>query len=195
MGLSLETKEGDVELMHPDLKEVLYDEQQIAARVKALGAQISADFAGEEVMLIGILKGAVVFFSDLVRAIDVKLKMDFMAISSYGSATKSTGVVRILKDLDKDITGMNVIIVEDIIDSGMSLAFLSEILVTRGAKTLSICVLLDKPSRRRTEIEVRYRGFEIPDKFVVGYGLDYDEYYRELPVIGVLRPEIYGGEE
>ncbi len=181
--------------MHPDLKTVLYDEQQIAARVKELGAQISRDFAGEEVMLIGILKGAVVFFSDLVRQIDVKVKMDFMAISSYGSATKSTGVVRILKDLDKDITGMNVIIVEDIIDSGMSLQFLSEILMTRGAKTLSICVLLDKPSRRRTEIDVRYRGFEIPDEFVVGYGLDYDEYYRELPVIGVLRPEIYGGEE
>ena len=181
--------------MHKDLQSVLYSEAQIKDRVRALGEQISKDYAGEQVMLVCILKGAVVFFSDLARAITGDVRMDFMAISSYGASTKTTGVVQILKDLSTDITGMNVIIVEDIIDSGMSLHFLSEILVTRGAKTLEICTLLDKPSRRRTYVPVKYSGFEIPDEFVVGYGLDYAEKYRELPEIGILKPCVYGGEE
>ena len=181
--------------MHRDLESVLFDEMQIQQRVKELGAQISADYVGKSVMLICILKGAVVFFADLVREISVDVQMDFMAISSYGAATKSTGAVQIIKDLSVDITGMHVIVVEDIIDSGMSLHFLSEILMTRGAKTLELCTLLDKPSRRRAQVNVKYRGFEIPDEFVVGYGLDYAEKYRELPVVGILKPSVYGGEE
>ena len=177
--------------MHKDFQSVMFSAEDIAKRVKEMGAEISKDYKGKEVVLIGILKGAVVFFADLMREITVPVKIDFMAVSSYGPATKSSGVVRILKDLDHDITGANVIIVEDIIDSGMSLSFLKESLLGRGAKSLKICVLLDKPSRRRTEIPVDYCGFEIPDEFVCGYGLDYDEYYRELPEIGILKPSVY----
>lgn len=179
--------------IHQDLAKVLYTEEQIRRRVRELGEMISRDFGDEEVVLVGILKGAVVFFADLMREIKLPVAIDFMAISSYGSATKTSGVVRILKDLDKDITDKNVIIVEDIVDSGMSLSFLKENLRSRGAKTLKICVLLDKPERRRCPIEVDYCGFQIPDEFVVGYGLDYAEHYREIPLIGVLKPEIYGG--
>ena len=177
--------------MMNDLKEILYDEAQIQACVTRLGEEISRDYEGKDLLLIGILKGAVVFFSDLIRSISIPLSMDFMAISSYGSATRSTGVVRILKDLDKPIDGRHVILVEDIIDSGMSLAFLKQTLIARGAASMKVCVLLDKPERRRTHVDVDYRGFVIPDDFVVGYGLDYAELYRNLPVIGVLKPEIY----
>ena len=177
--------------IHKDLEKILITGEEIQRRVRELGEQITRDFQGEEVLLVGILKGAVIFFADLARQIDLPVKMDFMAISSYGSATKSTGVVRILKDLDRDITGQNVIIVEDIVDSGMSLSFLKENLLSRGAKTLKICVLLDKPERRRIDIDVDYWGFVVPDEFVVGYGLDYAEYYRAMPDIGVLKPEVY----
>lgn len=177
--------------MMNDLKEILFDEAKIKECVGRLGREISRDYAGKDLLLVGILKGAVVFFSDLIRAIDIPLSMDFMAISSYGSATRSTGVVRILKDLDKPIDGRHVILVEDIIDSGMSLAFLKQTLYARGAASLKVCVLLDKPERRRTHVDVDYTGFVIPDEFVVGYGLDYAELYRNLPVIGVLKPEIY----
>ena len=177
--------------MMNDLKEVLFDEAKIKECVERLGREISRDYAGKDLLLVGILKGAVVFFSDLIRAIEIPLSMDFMAISSYGSATRSTGVVRILKDLDKPIDGRHVIIVEDIIDSGMSLAFLKQTLFARGAASMKVCVLLDKPDRRRTHVDVDYTGFVIPDEFVVGYGLDYAELYRNLPVIGVLKPEIY----
>ncbi|MGJ4849637.1 hypoxanthine phosphoribosyltransferase [Bacillota bacterium Meth-B3] len=177
--------------MTDDLCKILFSEEQIQARVAALGEAISRDFADEGVVLVGILKGAVVFLADLARSISVPVEMDFMAISSYGRATQSTGVVRILKDLDRDITGRRVIIVEDIVDSGMSLSFLKDNLNSRGAKSISICVLLDKPSRRRAHVDVDYCGFEVPDEFVVGYGLDYAERYRELPMIGVLKPEVY----
>lgn len=177
--------------MHKDLARVLLTQEEIHERVAELGAQITRDYAGEEVVLIGILKGAVVFFADLVRTIKLPVRMDFMAVSSYGSATRSTGVVRILKDLDRDVTGKNVIIVEDIIDSGMSLSFLMDNMISRGVRSVKICVLLDKPDRRRTQVNVDYCGFVIPDEFVVGYGLDYAERYRELPEIGVLKPEIY----
>jgi hypoxanthine phosphoribosyltransferase len=177
--------------MMNDLKEILFDEAQIKECVERLGKEISRDYAGKDLLLVGILKGAVVFFSDLIRAIDIPLCMDFMAISSYGSATRSTGVVRILKDLDKPIDGRHVIIVEDIIDSGMSLAFLKQALIARGAASMKVCVLLDKPDRRRTHVDVDYCGFVIPDEFVVGFGLDYAELYRNLPVIGILKPEIY----
>ena len=174
-----------------DLRDVLYTEEQLQKRVEEMGEMISRDFAGENVILVGILKGAVMFFADLARAISIPVQMDFMAITSYGTATKSSGVVRILKDLDHDITGRNVIIVEDIVDSGTSLSFLKDNLISRGAKSVSVCVLLDKPDRRRMHVDVNYRGFSIPDEFVVGYGLDYAEMYRELPVIGILKEEVY----
>lgn len=177
---------------YADLKdELLITREQIAKRVKEMGAEITRDFEGKDLTVICILKGAVVFFVDLIREIDLPMSMDFMAISSYGSATKSSGVVRILKDLDKPINGKDVLIVEDIVDSGMTLSFLKENLLSRGAASLHIITLLDKPERRRVPLEVDYFGFTIPDEFVVGYGLDYAEKYRNLPDIGVLRPEIY----
>ena len=178
--------------LYKDLKdEILLDREQIAARVKEMGQQITKDFAGKDLVAICILKGASVFFVDLIREIDLPMSVDFMAISSYGSATKSSGVVRILKDLDKPINGKDVLIVEDIVDSGMTLSFLKENLLSRGAKSLKIATLLDKPERRRVPLTSDYFGFIIPDEFVVGYGLDYAEKYRNLPDIGVLRPEIY----
>ena len=180
--------------MYADLKdELLLTREQIAARVKELGKQITEDFKGKDLTVVCILKGAVVFFVDLVREIDLPMSMDFMAISSYGSATKSSGVVRILKDLDKPINGKDVLIIEDIVDSGMTLSFLKENLLSRGAKSLKICTLLDKPERRREGITLQcdYVGFTIPNEFVVGYGLDFDEHYRNLPYVGVLKPEAY----
>ena len=178
--------------MYADLKEeLLLTRDQIAQRVREMGRQITEDFAGKDMVVICILKGAAVFFVDLIREIDLPMSMDFMAMSSYGSATKSSGVVRILKDLDKPINGKDVLVVEDIVDSGMTLSFLRENLLSRGAKSLKICTLLDKPDRRRVPLHVDYFGFVIPDEFVVGYGLDYAEKYRNLPDIGVLRPEIY----
>ena len=177
---------------YADLKdELLITRDQIAKRVKEMGAEITRDFEGKDLTVVCILKGAVVFFVDLVREIDLPMTMDFMAISSYGSATKSSGVVRILKDLDKPINGRDVLIIEDIVDSGMTLSFLKENLLSRGATSLHIATLLDKPERRRVPLHVDYFGFTIPDEFVVGYGLDYAEKYRNLPDIGVLRPEIY----
>jgi len=170
---------------------VLLTRNQIKTRVAEMGEQITADFEGQDVVFVGILKGAVVFFADLIRSIDLDLTIDFMAISSYGSATKSAGVVRIMKDLDHDILGKHVIIVEDIVDSGLTLSFLKENLLSRGAKSLKVCTLLDKRERRKVEIAVDYCGFPIPDEFVVGYGLDYAGLYRNLSDICVLKPEIY----
>ena len=178
--------------MYADLKdELLLTREQIAQRVKEMGRQITEDFRGKDMVVICILKGAVAFFVDLVREIDLPMSMDFMAISSYGSATKSSGVVRILKDLDKPINGKDVLVVEDIVDSGMTLSFLRENLLSRGAASLHIATLLDKPERRRVPLQVDYFGFLIPDEFVVGYGLDYAERYRNLPDIGILKPEVY----
>lgn len=177
--------------MHKDLAYVLLEEEAIQKRVEEMGRQITRDYEGKELVLVGILKGAVVFFSDLIRHVELPMSMDFMAISSYGNATKSAGVVRILKDLDKDIVGKHIIIVEDIVDSGLTLSFLKDNLVSRGAASLRICALLDKPERRKVDIKADYQGFTIPDAFVVGYGLDYAERYRNLPYIGVLKPEIY----
>ncbi|MBR1408956.1 MAG: hypoxanthine phosphoribosyltransferase [Clostridia bacterium] len=171
--------------------ELLLTKDEIAAKVAELGAQITRDYEGKDLVVICILKGAVVFFVDLIRKIDLPLTMDFMSISSYGSATKSSGVVRILKDLDKPINGKDVLVVEDIVDSGMTLSFLRDNLISRGAASLKIATLLDKPDRRKVPLHVDYCGFVIPDEFVVGYGLDYAEQYRNLPDIGVLRPEIY----
>ncbi len=178
--------------MYQDLQDqLLLTEDQIQKRVREMGAAITRDYKGQELVAVCILKGAVFFFVDLLRAIDLPVSLDFMAISSYGSSTKSSGVVRILKDLDKPVDGKNILIVEDIVDSGMTLSFLRKNLMTRGVASLRIATLLDKPERRRTPLHVDYSGFVVPDEFVVGYGLDYDERYRNLPEIGVLKPEIY----
>ena len=184
--------ENERNLYH-DLDSILYSREEIAAAVRALGERITADYRGKNPVFICILKGASVFFSDLIRQVDLPLEIEFMAVSSYGASTKSSGEVRLVKDLDRSILGRDVIIVEDIVDSGMSLAFLKENLISRGAKALRVCVLLDKPERRAPGITIKadYFGFTIGNEFVVGYGLDYAERYRNLPFIGVLKPEIY----
>lgn len=175
--------------------DVLLSEEQIQTRVRELAAAISKDYEGETVTLVCILKGAVVFLSDLMRALEIPARLDFMAISSYGSSAKSSGVVQILKDLDHPIEGEHVIIVEDIIDTGLSLQYLTENLRTRKPASLRVCVLLDKPDRRRVDVAVDYVGFSIPDEFVVGYGLDYAEQYRQLPYVGALRLEDQEGSQ
>ena len=174
-----------------DVAEVLISEEQIRDRTRDLGQQISRDYAGRDLLLVCVLKGAITFLADLMREITVPHAVDFMAISSYGTSTESSGVVRILKDLDTNIEGRNVLIVEDIIDTGRTLRYITENLKTRRPKSLRICTLLDKPSRREIHIPVDYVGFEIPNKFVIGYGLDFGEIYRSLPYIGVLKRERY----
>ena len=174
-----------------DLDRILVTEEEIAEAVRKLGAQLTEDYRGKDLVLLCILKGAIVFFGDLMRAIDLPLETEFMAVSSYGDATRSSGVVQIRKDLDHDITGRHILIVEDIIDSGVTLNYLKGHLATRGAASIRIATLLDKPARRRVDLKADYVCFEIPDAFVVGYGLDYGERYRNLPVIGVLAPRFY----
>lgn len=166
--------------------EVLISEEQLAARVSQLGKQITADYAGEEVLMVGILKGSVPFLADLIRHVNLDVKIDFMSVSSYGASTKSSGVVRILKDLDTGIEGRNVIIVEDIVDSGLTLQYLKEYLGGRKPKSLKVCSLLDKPEGRRVEIQPDYKCFTVGDQFIVGYGLDYNQAYRNLPYISCL---------
>ena len=173
-----------------DLSEILISEEQLKRTVKMLGERITEDYQGKKPLLICILKGSTVFFSDLIREISLPLEIDFMAISSYGASTVS-GEVKMVKDLDRSIENRNVIIVEDIVDSGRTLSYLKRVLCNRGAETIRIVSLLDKPSRRVVPLDVDYTGFEIPDAFVVGYGLDYDEVYRNLPLIGILDPKIY----
>lgn len=176
-----------------DIQEILISADQIQRRVKELGESISRDYQGKEPLLASILKGAVFFLSDLARAISIHISLDFMAISSYGDSQKTSGVVRILKDLDETITGRDVLIVEDIIDTGLTLRYLLNSLEARKPASLKICTLLDKPFRRIVKLPIAYQGFEIPDKFVVGYGLDYKQRYRNLPFIGVLKPELLQG--
>ncbi|RBW70871.1 hypoxanthine phosphoribosyltransferase [Bacillus taeanensis] len=168
------------------IEKALLTEEQIQTRVKELAEEIERDFNGEDVLLVGILKGAVVFVSDLMRNMKINVSIDFMAVSSYGNSTTSSGVVKLIKDLDTDIKNKNVIIVEDIIDSGLTLNYLQKNLRDRSPKALKICTLLDKPERRKCDIPVDYCGFEIPDKFIVGYGIDYAEKYRQLPYIGIV---------
>lgn len=177
--------------MFEDIGKVLYSEEEIAANVKRLGEQISRDYAGKKLLLVSILKGSVVFMADLMRAITIPCSIDFMAVSSYGSGVKTSGVVRILKDLDKPISGWNVLIVEDILDSGMTLQYIMELLSARDPESIRICTLFDKPERRVTNVKADYVGLQVPDEFIVGYGLDYNEVYRNVPYIGVLKPEIY----
>ena len=166
--------------------EKLVEEAPLAERVQALGAQISADYADRDLLLVGVLKGAVFFLSDLMRALTVPCEVDFMAVASYGSSTDSSGVVRILKDLDTSIEGRDVLIVEDIVDSGLTLSYLLRTMRARNPASLEVCALLTKPERRKVETPIRYTGFEIPNRFVIGYGLDYREQYRNLPFVAVL---------
>jgi hypoxanthine phosphoribosyltransferase len=180
--------------MMPDVKEVLISSKEIEDKVREIGARITKDYRGEKPLLIGILRGAVVVMSDLMRNIDLQCELDFMDISSYGTGTSSSGVVRILKDLEEDITNRHVLIVEDIIDTGLTLSYLMRSLHARKPASLEICALLSKPSRRRAELDVRYLGFEVPDEFVVGYGLDYAGAYRNLPDICVLKPEVFAAD-
>ena len=177
--------------MYQDLESILYTKEELAEAVKKLGQQITQDYAGKKPVMVCILKGASVFFCDLIREIDLPLEIDFMVVSSYGASTQTSGEVKMVKDLDRSILGRDVIVVEDIVDSGMTLSFLKRTLLSRGASSLRIATLLDKPARRRVELEVDYSCFNIPDAFVVGYGLDYDETYRNLPDIGILSPRIY----
>ena len=180
--------------LYEDLDRILVTREEIAQKVRELGQKITEDYAGKKPVLNCILKGAAIFFSDLAREIALPVTMDFMAISSYGSATKSSGVVRVLKDLDNDIVGKDVIIVEDIVDSGVTLNYLTKVFGQRGAASIRIATLLDKPARRRVpDLKVDYSCFNIPDAFVVGYGLDYNQVYRNLPDIGILSPKIYEG--
>jgi hypoxanthine phosphoribosyltransferase len=172
------------------VEEILIDEDRLGARIAELGDEISADYAGRDLLLIGVLKGAVFFMSDLMRRLTVPCEIDFMAISSYGASTDSSGVVRILKDLDINIQGRHVLVVEDIIDSGLTLSYLVRNLEAREPASLEICALLTKPERREIDVQVRYVGFEIPNRFVIGYGLDFAERYRNLPYVAVLHPDL-----
>ncbi|APC42382.1 hypoxanthine phosphoribosyltransferase [Clostridium estertheticum] len=177
--------------MNNDIKEVLYNEEQLRDKIRQMGEKVSKDYYGKDLILIGILKGSVIFMSDLLKEITIPCKMDFMAVSSYGNSTKTSGVVRILKDLDFEIQGKDVLIVEDIIDSGVTLKYLMKCLSARKPNSLEIICLLNKPERRKVDIDVKYVGFDVPDFFIVGFGMDYAERYRNLPYIGILKDEIY----
>lgn len=177
--------------MRNDIESIFFTEEELAEKVKELGAKITADYAGKDPLIVGVLKGSFVFMADLMRRIDINCEVEFMAVSSYGSGTTTTGAVKITKDLNHDIEGRHVIIIEDILDSGVTLNYLKQYLAGRKPASISICALLDKPARRIADVKADYVGFNCPDAFIVGYGLDYAEKYRNLPYIGVLKPEIY----
>lgn len=177
--------------MNNNILKILISKEELQQKVKELGKMITEDYKDKDLMIVGVLKGCVIFLSDLIREIDLPLTMDFMVVSSYGSSTKSSGVVRIIKDLEKDIAGKDVLIVEDIVDTGLTLNYLVDYLKSRNANSVKICTLLEKPDRRKAQVELEYVGFRIPDEFVVGYGLDYAEVYRNLPFVCVLKPEVY----
>lgn len=177
--------------MTKDIKEILLTEDEILSKVKEMGKLISEEYAGKDLIIVGILKGSVIFASELIKNISIPCEIDFMAVSSYGNSTETSGVVRILKDLDHGIEGKDIIIVEDIIDSGITLDYLLKYLKARKANSIEIVTLLTKPSRRMVDLKVKYCGFEVPDEFLVGYGLDYSEKYRNLPYIGILKEEVY----
>ncbi|MBA3468917.1 MAG: hypoxanthine phosphoribosyltransferase [Herpetosiphonaceae bacterium] len=179
--------------MHPDVDHILISASDLNARVQALGDAITAAAgAVDELLLVGVLKGSVLFMADLIRAIDRPVAIDFIAVSSYGASTASSGVVRLIKDLDSDISGRHVVLVEDIVDSGLTLSYVVDLLKRRKPASVAVCALLNKPERREADINLDYVGFDIPNEFVVGYGLDYAERYRNLPYIGVLKPSVYG---
>ena len=170
---------------------MLLSEEQLKAKCAEMGARITRDYQGKNLLLVTVLKGAVVYLADLMRCIDLPCAIDFMVVSSYGSGVKTSGVVKIVKDLDQDLSGRDILIVEDILDSGMTLSYLKGLLQSRRPASIRIATLLDKPSRRKVDLQADYVGYEVPDEFVVGYGLDYDEQYRNLPYVGVLKPEVY----
>lgn len=178
-------------MIHPDVQEIIFSEEQVQERIREIGAEISRDYEGRSVLLVAVLRGAALFIADLSRTITVPVQLDFMAVSSYGSSTKSSGVVRILKDLDETIEGRDVIVVEDILDTGLTLKYLLKNLASRKPSSLEVVTLLSKEGKQRVPISCKYVGFVVPDEFVVGYGLDYAERYRNLPYIGVLRPAAY----
>ena len=180
-----------MKMMKDDIKKVLLSEEELHTRVRELGAQLSRDYEGKNLLMVSVLKGSVVFMADLMRAISQPAEIDFMVVSSYGSGVKSSGVVKIVKDLDINLQGKDILIVEDILDSGMTLDYIKGMLQDRNPASIRICTLLDKPARRKADLQADYVGFTVPDEFVVGYGLDYDERYRNLPYIGVLKPEVY----
>jgi hypoxanthine phosphoribosyltransferase len=185
--------EEESERMHPDVSHVILTEEQIRGRVRELGAEVSRDYAeGGSVLLVGVLRGAVLFVADLMRELSIPCEIDFMAVSSYGSSTKSSGVVRIMKDLDENIEGRHVLVVEDILDTGLTLKYLLKNLASRKPASLEVVTLLSKAGKQRVPIDCKYTGFDIPDEFVVGYGLDYAERYRNLRYVGVLKPSVYG---
>ena len=178
---------------HPEIAEVLVSEQEIQDKIAQLAKAIDEDYRGKELMLVGVLKGAVMVMADLSRALETPVSMEFMAVSSYGSSTSSSGVVRILKDLDREIEGQHVLVVEDIIDSGLTLNWLVRNMRSRNPASVEVCALLRKPEAAKVDVEVKYVGFDLPAEFVVGYGLDYAERYRDLPFVGRLKPEVYAG--
>lgn len=180
--------------MKDDLQEVFFTQEVISEKVSELGARITRDYADKNPLIVSVLKGSYVFMADLTRAIDTPCNIDFMVVSSYGMGAKTSGEVQIIKDIEQQIDGRDLLIVEDILDSGVTLNYLMTILKARGANSIKLCTLLSKPDRRKVDVHVDYLGFEIPDEFVVGYGLDYAEKYRNLPYIGILKPEVYGGK-
>lgn len=177
--------------MKNDILKVLLSEEDLHAKVEEIGAQITRDYEGKNLLLVSVLKGSVVFMADLMRAIKVPCGIDFMCVSSYGNEAKTSGVVKIIKDLDINLEGLDILIVEDILDSGLTLNYIKTMLLERKPNSIRICTLLDKPERRKAPVKADYKGFEVPDEFVVGYGLDYAEKYRNLPYIGVLKPQVY----
>ena len=181
-------------MMDQDILKVLYTEKQIAARIEAMGMEMYEDLKGKDPLFVSVLRGAFIFMADIVRACQVKSDVEFIAVSSYGNAFSSSGAVQITHDIQQDITGRDLVVIEDILDSGNTLNFLKQYFITKGAASVKICTLLDKPSRRTKAITADYIGFVVPDEFVVGYGLDYCQKYRNLPYIGVLKPEVYQGE-
>lgn len=180
--------------MHNDIQTILISEEQLHRMVTELGERIRQDYAGKNLVLVSILKGSVIFMADLMRAIDLPCRIDFMSVSSYGAGVKTSGVVKIIKDLDHSIEGCDVLVVEDILDSGMTLSYILELLSKRNPASIRLCTLFDKPERRKVDIAADYVGMSVPDEFIVGYGLDYAEHYRNLPYVGILKPSVYGEE-
>lgn len=182
---------GNLNEMEKDIKDIYFNEEELREKAAELGSRITEDYKGEDLVIVGILKGSYMFMADLTKYIGIPAEIDFMAVSSYGMSSESSGVVRILKDLDSDVEGRHVLLVEDIIDSGTTLAYLVEYFKARKASSIEICCLLDKPARRKTDLFIKYRGYVIPDEFIVGYGIDYAEKYRNLPYVASLKKEVY----
>jgi hypoxanthine phosphoribosyltransferase len=179
--------------VHKDIKEILFTEEEIQQKIQQLATQINHDYAGRHLFILCVLKGAFIFLADITKKLEMSLEVDFMAVSSYGASSQSSGIVKITKDLDGSVEGKDILIIEDIIDTGLTLSYLIDVLERRNARSIRVATLFDKPHRRKAELEADYRGFLIPDEFIVGYGLDYAEKYRNLPYVGILKHELYAG--